>query len=115
VIAAGNGPTQHLTAAIVSGSARGATAELRQVDSRTELDVSRMPAPPSGRIYEVWLQRSNGAVQPTDSLFSVTSKGRGSVAVPGDLHGVKAVMVTDEPMGGSLAPTRSPIIVVRLS
>ena len=66
-----------------------------------------MPAPPPGRIYEVWLEHGTAAPQPTDALFSVTSPAAGSVGVPGDLHGVSKVLVTDEPLGGSLKPTRS--------
>ena len=44
-------------------------------------------------------------------LFSVTHSGAGSVGVPGSLSGVSKVLVTDEPLGGSLKPTRTPIIV----
>jgi hypothetical protein len=36
--------------------------------------------------------------------------------VPGNIHGVEAVLVTAEPRpSGSLKPTRPPIIVVRLT
>jgi len=37
------------------------------------------------------------------------------VGVPGSLNGVKVVMVTTEPLGGSKVPTSSPVIVARLS
>lgn len=107
--------TVHVFPATVTANAHSASAQLREVDNHSELEVSKMPAPPLGRIYEVWLQHSNGAVQPTDALFSVTHTGSGSVAIPSALHGIKAVMVTDEPLGGSRVPTRSPVIVVRLS
>jgi hypothetical protein len=36
------------------------------------------------------------------------------VAVPGNLHVVTGVMVTNEPAGGSLAPTTQPVITVPL-
>ncbi len=42
--------------------------------------------------------------QPTDALFTVTRAGAGSVEVPGSLRGVREVMVTSEPLGGSSAP-----------
>jgi hypothetical protein len=34
--------------------------------------------------------------------------------VPGRLSGVDAVMVTDEPLGGSRLPTRAPVITASL-
>jgi len=97
--------------AIVAAPGHRATAELRKVGAQLELVVVRMPAPPPGRIYEVWLERGTEAPEPTDALFSVTTTGNGSVGVPGNLHGVSKVLVTDEPLGGSPKPTRTPVIV----
>jgi hypothetical protein len=34
--------------------------------------------------------------------------------VPGDRQGVSDVLVTAEPLGGSLKPTRTPVIVAKL-
>jgi hypothetical protein len=115
VLAGGSGQAVHVTTARVSASAPTAHAVLREVGSRSELDVSGMPAPPLGRIYEVWLQKGSSAPRPTDALFSVTSSGRGSVNVPGVSRGVSKVLVTDEPLGGSSTPTRAPVIVVTLT
>jgi anti-sigma factor RsiW len=103
--------TQVVQAKVVAPG-HDASAELRKVGSHWELVVMGMPAPPKGRIYELWLKRGTQAPQPTDALFSVTNQGDGSVGVPGDLQGVTTVMVTDEPLGGSLKPTREPVIVV---
>jgi hypothetical protein len=97
--------------AIVVAPGHHATAELRKVGSHLELVVVGMPAPPVGRIYEVWLERGAAAPEPTDALFSVTRTGSGSIGVPGDIRGVSKVLVTDEPLGGSLKPTRTPVIV----
>lgn len=108
-------PTR-VTSAAVASTAQGASAVLRQVGSRAQLEISNMPAPAHGRIYEIWLQRgSNNPPQPTDALFSVTKNGSGSVGIPGDLRGVSRVMVTDEPLGGSRVPTRAPTLVVQLA
>jgi hypothetical protein len=74
-----------------------------------------MPQPPLGKVYEVWLRRASSAPSPTDALFSVTSRGSGSVAVPGNLHGVREVLVTSEPQGGSAHPTSAPVLRVALS
>jgi hypothetical protein len=88
-----------------------ATAALRKVGSHVQLQVTGMPAPALGRIYEVWLKDGSRPPEPTDALFSVTGQGNGTVGVPGDLKGVSKVMVTEEPAGGSLKPTHSPVIV----
>jgi hypothetical protein len=64
----------------------------------------------------VWLDHGGGRTpQPTDALFSVSREGHATVDVPGDLDGVKAVLVTDEPLGGSRIPTRAPVIAATLS
>jgi Anti-sigma-K factor rskA len=97
--------------ALVATPGHRATAELRKVGSHLDLVVVGLPAPPPGRIYEVWLERGAQAPEPTDALFSVTKAGSGSVGVPGNLQGVSKVLVTDEPLGGSLKPTRNPVIV----
>jgi hypothetical protein len=52
---------------------------------------------------------------PTGTLFGVSSSGTASIGVPGSLNGISAVMVTDEPAGGSPAPTTAPLIVARLT
>jgi Anti-sigma-K factor rskA/Putative zinc-finger len=97
--------------AVVATPGYHATAALRKAGSHVELVVTGMPAPPPGRIYEVWLEHGTQAPAPTDVLFSVTNAGAGSVGVPGNLNGVSKVLVTDEPLGGSLKPTRTPVIV----
>jgi hypothetical protein len=96
--------------------APGASATVRVSDGGTKLVVANMPAPDEGRVYQVWLDHGDGTTpQPTDALFSVSRAGRASVDVPGDLHGVKAVLVTDEPLGGSRVPSRAPVIAATLS
>jgi anti-sigma-K factor RskA len=93
----------------------GAGASLLQLGAHSELLVSRMPQPPRGKIYEVWLNRGGASPQPTDSLFGVTNAGSGAVAVPNNLRGVKEVLVTSEPLGGSSRPTSAPLIRITLS
>ena len=43
-------------------------------------------------------------------LWSTRADGSADVAVPGSLDGVEAVLVTDEPEGGSDVPTKAPVI-----
>jgi hypothetical protein len=105
--------TQTIEAA-VAAPGYNATAALEKAGSHVVLVLSGMPAPPRGHIYEVWLERGTRAPQPTDVLFSVTHSGGGSVGVPGSLEGVSKVLVTAEPLGGSLKPTREPVIVASI-
>jgi anti-sigma-K factor RskA len=79
-----------------------------------ELDLARMPQSPPNHVYEVWVKRS-GAPQPTDALFTVSSAGSATVGVPGNITGVKQILVTAEPTGGSKVPTSTPVIVANLS
>ena len=93
----------------------GATCAVSVSADSARLVVAGLQAPPTGRIYQVWLDHDNGtAPQATEALFSVRN-GRASVDVPGNLHGVKQVLVTDEPLGGSEVPTRQPVIAARLT
>jgi anti-sigma-K factor RskA len=108
----GSKSTRNLQASVAVPSA---SASLRVSSGHGELELRRMPPAPAGHIYEVWLQRGHGPPQPTSVLFNVTSSGAAVVGVPGDLRRVRAVLVTAERLGGSLRPTRAPVIVARLS
>lgn len=111
VIAFSGGQSRRVIQARVS--APGATASLRVVGTRGQLQIEGMPQSPAGKVYEVWVQRGRG-VHATDALFNVTSAGRASVGVPVSLAGARAVMVTAEPRGGSSRPTSAPVIVATL-
>lgn len=107
----GSAPSVRVIHAQVIGPGQ---ASLRVSGGHSELVVDGLPAPPAGKIYEVWLGHRNGPPSPTSALFSVTRSGRGDVAVPGSLRGVTQVMVTPEPAGGSHVPTHAPVIVVKV-
>jgi anti-sigma-K factor RskA len=107
-------PSETVITARVASAAPHGHANLRETGTHAELVVSGMPEPPPGKIYQVWLARPKGQPEPTDALFSVTHAGSGSVAVPGNLHGVELLMVTAEPYGGSQHPTSTPIIIATL-
>jgi anti-sigma-K factor RskA len=111
----GGGETTRLTALSVDATqVRGAAAELVRTGDAAELRVTNMPAPPAGRVYQVWLQRDGHAPEP-DAVFTVDRMGRGSVGVLGDVKDAAKVLVTAEPRGGSEAPTRQPVVTGRLS
>ena len=108
----GDGPnTQTAAANVDQRRAPGGHAELVEGDG-AQLRVSNLPAPARGHVYQVWVQRGRGAPVP-DSVFTVDRAGRGSVGVRGDEKGASAVMVTQEPDGGSRAPTGAVVLTVR--
>jgi anti-sigma-K factor RskA len=107
-------PKTRVTPAQLAATPLGAKAVLRQVGGHAELVISGVSQPPRGKIYELWLAREGRAPQATDALFGVTHTGSASVNVPGSLAGVRQVMVTAEPLGGSAHPTSAPIIVATL-
>jgi len=109
----GSGTSTRVVTAQVIG--QSGSARLRITDGHAELIVDHLAAPPAGKIYEVWLTRPGRRPTPTRSLFSVNSNGADDVEVPGNLRGVSVVMVTTEPIGGSIHPTGNPVIRAALS
>jgi hypothetical protein len=107
----GGGGTRVIRAEVTP---HGASASLRVSGGHAQLDISGLPQTPAKRVYEVWVKRSGGP-QPTDALFTVTAGGDATVGVPGGVRGVKVVMVTSEPLGGSRVPTSAPVIVAHVS
>jgi hypothetical protein len=76
------------------------------------LRVRNMPSPGAGRVYQAWVQRGGSvAPQPT---FEVQADGDGAVAVPDDLSGAQAVLVTRERHGGATTPSERPVLTVPL-
>ncbi len=108
----GPGSTRVIRAQVLTPHA---SASLSVRGGRAQLDIAGMPQAGPGRVYEVW-RKGLGGVHPTDALFTVSgSGGHATVAVPGGVSGIKEVLVTSEPEGGSRVPTRSPVIVARVS
>lgn len=110
VVSSGGSSGTRTIAATVTGSP--GSAQLSVSGGRGELVVRGFPQPAAGHIYEVWKLRDGDKVpSPTRALFSVNSSGAADVGVPGDLNGVTKVLVSQEPAGGSLVPTTTPVIV----
>jgi hypothetical protein len=93
----------------------GAHAALHESTGHNWLTVAGLPQPRAGRVYEVWVKHPGGLPQPTSTLFSPTSSGTATAAVPDDLGHASEVMVTQEPAGGSALPTSAPVIVAHVS
>jgi len=112
ILLSGSSSGKTVQAQVVAPAAPAARASLTVADDRATLKVRDFPAPPSGRVYQVWLKRPGRPPDPTTALFRV-SGGNATVDVPGSMKGVDQVLVTAEPDGGSRAPTRDPVIIAQ--
>ena len=78
-----------------------ASAQLREA----VVSATGMAAPPSGRVYQVWVMSPSGAR--SAGLMSGASTVLASAVRPGDRIGI-----TVEPAGGTSQPTTTPVVVV---
>jgi anti-sigma factor RsiW len=108
------GAPERTVAAQVIG-APDATVSLEMNGEEGRLLARELPAPPSGRVYQVWLKRDGHAPEPTAALFMPSRDGAATASVPGSMEGIDQVMVTDEPDGGSPQPTGDLLVVADLS
>ncbi|HET8814662.1 MAG TPA: sigma factor [Solirubrobacterales bacterium] len=65
---------------------------------------------PPGRVLEAWVSR-DGEVEAVPVLFVPDRHGQAETRIA-DMGGVDEVMVTEEPRGGSVAPTGEPIVAI---
>jgi anti-sigma-K factor RskA len=94
---------------------KGAQVALKVTGSHGQLDLTHMPSPPPGRVYQVWLVSGQEQPRPTHTLFTVPSDGRARVDIMESLKGTDKVLVTAEPSGGSSKPTSDPIVGATLT
>ncbi len=86
----------------------GASATLvrsKQV-GRAILITHNMPAAPSGKVYQLWLQNDQGAMLPAGLMPPASDQ---TVVLDGNAATAKGAGITVEPDGGSSAPTSDPI------
>lgn len=74
--------------------------------------ASGMPAPPAGRVYQLWFADPAGAMRPA-GLMDPARPGAPEL-MTGPVGRSTAVGVTLEPAGGSPAPTTEPLMVLAL-
>jgi anti-sigma-K factor RskA len=115
-----------LVAGVLIGSQIGgpdsATYAFQGQDARLEVEgdtariVARnLPAPPEGRVYEVWLMpEGSDTPEPTDVLFEPRADGSAVAAIP-EVEGVRQVLVTDEPRGGRDEPSGELLMSAEIS
>jgi anti-sigma factor RsiW len=75
---------------------------------RAVIVTSNLPAPPEGKVYELWLQQGTAMVP-----AGLVPAGQAStVLLEGDAASAQAVGITTEPAGGSDTPTLPPVAVI---
>jgi anti-sigma-K factor RskA len=106
--------TRTVAVAADPAQAAGAGGELRVHDGGATLVLHGMPAPERGRVYQVWVKRPGRDPEPTSTLFEPRTDGSATAAVADAVEGAEAVLVTQEPDGGSGAPSRPPALTAEL-
>jgi anti-sigma-K factor RskA len=99
-----------------SVTAPGASAQVRVEGGKGTLVAERLPAPPRGRVYEVWVMpKGSKTPRATSVLFVPRGDGSAEAAIPGDVSDVSQVLVTDEPPAGSDSPTGKLLVSAMMS
>ncbi len=107
----GPGPVRTVAA---STAPEGSSAAVEVQDDVATLVVRDLPAPKSGRVYQVWV-RTGAAPKPTHTLFNVRTDGDARVKVDESIAGVEEILVTEEPSGGSNIPSGPPVIAATVN
>ncbi|UJA20680.1 anti-sigma factor [Thermoleophilia bacterium SCSIO 60948] len=81
----------------------GATLAVSDPAEGGTLRVDEIAPVDRGHVYQLWVQR-NGGVEPS-SIFVPREDGSAEAAVTQSLEGADAVLMTEEPRGGSEQPT----------
>jgi len=90
----------------------GLTVKMVQEDSAGTLQIEGLKPLPSDKVLEAWVERE-GEVEAVPALFVPDRHGHAEATIA-DMTGVEVVMVTEEPPGGSEAPTGEPIMSMKV-
>jgi hypothetical protein len=114
VLATG-GDSEDTTTFKASGPTGAQVALVVKNGEHGQLKFHNMTAPPSGRVYQVWLVTGKESPRPTHALFSVSHDGTATVDIPESVKGTDQVLVSDEPPSGSDAPTGKVVASAKLT
>jgi anti-sigma-K factor RskA len=103
------GSLARLTAVTTVAVPGGGSVRMTRGESAALVELVGVPAPPPGRTYELWLVPADGKPVAAGLL-----RHAGARAYVADLGDAAAVAVTEEPAGGSKAPTTNPFAVLPL-
>ncbi len=77
-------------------------------EGKAVLLTTDMADPPSGKVFELWLQDDAGAMHPAGLM---SPGGNHTIVLKGDAVAATGVGITVEPAGGSPEPTSEPIAI----
>jgi anti-sigma-K factor RskA len=100
------------TTTVVEGHSPGVVAEVVRDGGSGTLHLANLHQLPSDKVLQAWVER-DGRVVSAKTLFVPNQDGTASATID-DMEGVKTVMVTAEPRGGSVQPTSAPIVSVSI-
>lgn len=97
-----------------TGAAASSARIFVAVDGGGHLAVSGLATVPRDRAYQLWFVRRD-APAASGAIFTVDGSGRAWVKVitPASLDDVRTIVVTEEPVSGSPAPTGHELLVAR--
>jgi anti-sigma-K factor RskA len=113
-----DGPSQQVSVAqpvtftrsIASGPGAGTKLSYIATQQVGVLEVAGLAPVPAGRTYELWTLRGKEVVGVT--TFVVGADGTTRIAFSSPLAEGDTIAVTEEPAGGSLTPTTSPVFAL---
>jgi anti-sigma-K factor RskA len=88
----------------------GIDVKMVQEGNSGTLQLAGVQQLPPDKVLEAWVERE-GQVEAVPALFVPNSNGQAETRIA-DMNGVAVVMVTEEPQGGSEAPTGEPIMTM---
>lgn len=100
------------TTTVVAGQSPGVVAEVVRDGGSGTLHLTNLHQLPNDKVLQAWVER-DGQVVSAKTLFVPNQDGTASATID-DMEGVKTVMVTAEPRGGSVQPTSPPIVSVAI-
>jgi anti-sigma-K factor RskA len=104
------GSGEGASSTVVSRQPDGITVKMVSAGDGGKLHLSGVGQLPPDKVLEAWVERE-GQVEAVPALFVPDRKGQAETTIE-DLSGVKTVMVTKEPSGGSETPTGEPIVTM---
>lgn len=90
----------------------GMTVKMIQEGDGGKLELIGVPQLPPGKVLEAWVERE-GKVEAVPALLVPDRHGHAETTIA-DMRGVKTLMVTEEPTGGSETPTGKPIMEMKV-
>jgi anti-sigma-K factor RskA len=95
---------------VLSANQHGIEVKMVQEGDGGTLHLANLRQLPPDKVLEAWVRRE-GTVEAVPALLVPDRKGQAETTIS-DLSGVDTVMVTEEPQGGSEAPTSSAIVTM---